>query len=94
MVLDFSNEYVRNAVGLVAIFLPHFALMRVYKLARYSAFRTTRGYVMAGLLLLGSTLFYFLVLDHGQRIIFGGFSLLFLTIMVVADFVNGRLDSR
>ena len=94
MGLDFSNEYARNAVGLVAIFLPHFALIKAYKLARYSAYRTTRGYAMAGLLLLGSTLLYSLVLDNSQRIIFGGFSLLILTIMVVADLVNGRLDSN
>jgi len=94
MGLDFSNDYIRNGVGLVAIFLPHFALINAYKLARYSAYRTTRRYAVVGLLLLGSTLFYSLVLSHSQRIIFGGFSLLFLTIMVVADFVNDRLDAN
>jgi hypothetical protein len=92
MGLDFSNDYIRNAVGLVAIFLPHFALTKAYKVAKYSAYQTTRGYLTAGLLLLGGILFYSFMLDHSQRIIFGGFSLLFLTVMVVADFVNNRLD--
>ena len=94
MRLDFSNDYIRNAVGLVAISLPHFALTQADKLARYSAYRTTRGYVMATLLLLGSTLFYFFALDQGQRIIFGGFSALFLTIIAAANFINERLDSN
>ena len=90
MALDLSNDYARNAVGLVAIFLPMFALSKAFKVAKYSEYQTRAGYWMAGLLLIGCALFYAYVLDYSSRIILGGVSLLILAMMLVVKFFNER----
>ena len=90
MALDFSNDYARNAVGLVAIFLPMFALSKAFKVVKYPEYQTWTGYWMAGLLLVGCALFYAFVLDYSSRIILGGVSLLILAMMLVVKFFEDR----
>lgn len=90
MALDLSNDYARNAVGLVGLFLPMFGLIKAYKVARYSEYRTRTEYWTASLLLVGCTLFYAFVLDYRGRIILGGIALLILTTMLAVNFFNNR----
>ena len=68
MGLDLSHEYTRGAVTLVGVFLPMYALIKAYKVARYSEYQTRAGYWVAGLLLVGSLLFYAFVLEYRGRI--------------------------
>jgi hypothetical protein len=90
MALDLSNDYARNAVWLVGLFLPMFALIKAYKVARYSKYHTRTGYWTAGLLLIGCALLNAFVLDYRARIILGGVSLLLLAMMLVVEFFNNR----
>ena len=90
MALDLSNDYTRNAIVLVAIFLPMFALIKAYKVARYSEYRTRTGYWTAGLLLVGCTLFYVFVLDYGGLIILGGAFFILLVMILVVHFFSKR----
>lgn len=90
MALELSNDYARNAVGLVGLFLAVFALIKAYKVTRYSEYRTRTGYWSAGLLLIGCTVFYAFVLDFRGRIILGGVALLLLAMMLVVNFFNNR----
>jgi hypothetical protein len=93
MGLDLSNENTRNAVTLVGVFLPMYALIKAYKVARYSAYQTRTGYWLAGLLLVGSLLFYAFVLEYRGRIILGGVGLLLLAMMLVVEFFTDRWGS-
>jgi hypothetical protein len=90
MALDLSNDYARNTVGLVGLFLPMFALIKAYKVARYQEYRTGAGYWTTGLLLVGCISFYAFVLDYRGRIILGGVGLLILAMMLVVNFFNNR----
>ena len=90
MSLDLSNDYARNAVGLVGLFLPMFALIKAYKVAHYSEYRTRTEYWTAGLLLVGCILLYAFVLDYRARIILGGVCLIILAMMLVVNFFNNR----
>jgi hypothetical protein len=90
MAIDLSNKYVLGAVVLVALYLPMFSLIKAYKVAKHPEYRTKLEYWKAGLLLLGSILFYAFVLDYGERIIIGGCALFLLAAMLVVNFFNNR----
>ena len=44
MVIDLSNDYVLGAVVLMALYLPMFSLIEVYKVAKYPEYRTKLRY--------------------------------------------------
>jgi hypothetical protein len=71
MQLDLSSELVQGAIGLSALFLPIFFVIRVYKTVKYGELRTTSAYIITGLFLLGSVLLYVFLLDHTGRIFYG-----------------------
>ena len=93
MMLDLSSDYTRGAVTLIGVYLPMYALIKAYKVARYSEYQTRTGYWTVGLLLVGSLLFYAFVLEYRGRIILSGVSLLLLAMMLGVEFINDRWGS-
>ena len=71
MPLDLSSKLVQGAVGLSALFMPIFFVVRVYKTAKYGELRTIPAYFITGLYLIGSVLLYVFVLDYTGRILYG-----------------------
>jgi hypothetical protein len=71
MQLDLSSKLIQGAIGLSALFMPIFFVVRAYKTAKYGELRTTPAYIITGLFLMGSVLLYVFILDYTGRILYG-----------------------
>jgi len=71
MPFDSSSKLIQGAIGLSALFMPIFFLIRAYKTAIYGELRTPSAYIITGLFLVGSVLLYGFILDYTGRIFYG-----------------------
>ena len=83
MRLYLSITLIQGAVGLSALFMPIFFVVRLYKTTKYGELRSIAAYSITALLLVGSILVYAFVLDYTGRVMYGILSPLLLCMFLL-----------
>ena len=88
MSVDTSNEFVRNAIGLLALFTPMFLFIRIQKLIKYRWYRTKKEYIILALLTIVSISTYVFGLEIHSAIFLGIISLVMFGFIVAGDWLS------